>query len=230
MVFQEPGASLNPVYAIGAQIQEVVRAHLGGSRRDAAQRAIRLLGDVGMPEPERCARMYPFELSGGMRQRAAIAIAMAGEPELLIADEPTTALDVTVQAEIVDLLRHLQDERHMAILLITHDLGVVAEMAQRILVMYTGRIVESAPTNALFAEARHPYTRGLLGSVLRLGAGRDAPLGGIPGSVPDLLGLPPGCTFHPRCSIAEPSCADAFPPLRPVAEAHACACYKVRAH
>ena len=230
MVFQEPGASLNPVYPIGAQIAEVVRAHLGGTKAEARRSAVRLLGDVGMPEPERCARMYPFELSGGMCQRAAIAIAIAAGPALLIADEPTTALDVTVQAEIVDLLRYLQDTRGMAILLITHDLGVVAEMAQRILVMYTGKIVESSRTDALFADARHPYTRGLLGSILRLGGGRESSLGGIPGSVPDLLDLPPGCTFHPRCPIAEPGCAAAFPPLLPNGDGRACACYKAHAH
>ena len=173
--------------------------------------------------------MYPFELSGGMRQRAAIAIAISAQPELLIADEPTTALDVTVQAEIVDLLRHLQDTQRMAILLITHDLGVVAEMAQRILVMYTGKIVEVAPAEALFQDPQHPYTQGLLGSVLRLGAGRGGPLGGIPGSVPDLLDLPSGCTFHPRCPIADPSCAATFPPLSSIAPARTCACYKVHA-
>jgi ABC-type dipeptide/oligopeptide/nickel transport system ATPase component len=176
MVFQEPGAALNPVRTVGDQIGEVLRAHQPMTRHEAWSAAIRLLGDVGIPEPERRAKAYPFELSGGMRQRAVIAIAMSVGPKLLIADEPTTALDVTVQAEILDLLRSLQERHGMAILLITHDLGVVAEMAKRVMVMYTGKIVEVAPADALFEAAYHPYTKGLLASIQHLGAGQKEPL------------------------------------------------------
>jgi len=228
MIFQEPGAALNPVRTVGDQISEVLRAHQTLTRHEAWHTAIRLLGDVGISDPERRAKAYPFELSGGMRQRAVIAIAMSVGPKLLIADEPTTALDVTVQAEILDLLRALQERHGMAMLLITHDLGVVAEMAKRVMVMYTGKIVEVAPTDALFDAPCHPYTKGLLASIQHLGAGRKEPLKGIPGSVPDFLSLPPGCTFHPRCSIADSSCTAEFPALRRVGSERQCACYKVR--
>ncbi len=228
MIFQEPGAALDPVYTIGYQISEVLQRHRGLSKHAAQAAAIHLLGSTGIPEPEKRAKAYPYELSGGMRQRAVIAIAMSTQPMLLIADEPTTALDVTVQAEILDLLRHLQDQYKMAILLITHDLGVVAEMAQRVLVMYTGKIVESAPLSDLFKVPRHPYTQGLLNSVPRLGAGRRKPLKGIPGVVPDFLKLPSGCTFHPRCSIGDESCTSEFPPLLEISRGRKCACYKVK--
>ena len=227
MIFQEPGAALNPVRTVGDQISEVVRAHQTMTRREAWSAAIQLLGDVGIPEPERRAKAYPFELSGGMRQRAVIAIAMSVGPKLLIADEPTTAIDVTVQAEILDLLRSLQERHGMAILLITHDLGVVAEMANRVLVMYTGKIVELAPADALFEAAYHPYTKGLLASIQHLGAGGKEPLRGIPGSVPDFLNLPPGCTFHPRCGIGDQACTAQFPALQRIASGRQCACYKV---
>ena len=227
MIFQEPGAALNPVRTVGDQISEVLRAHQTPTRHEAWRTAIRLLGDVGIPDPERRAKAYPFELSGGMRQRAVIAIAMSVGPKLLIADEPTTALDVTVQAEILDLLRSLQERHGMAMLLITHDLGVVAEMANRVMVMYTGKIVEVAPADALFDAPCHPYTKGLLASIQHLGAGRKEPLKGIPGSVPDFLSLPPGCTFHPRCGLADSSCTAEFPPLYRVGSERQCACYKV---
>ena len=228
MVFQEPGAALNPVLTIGSQIAEVLQEHRGMNRREAAAESVRLLGDVGIPDPEKRCRSYPFQLSGGMRQRALIAIATCTRPKLLIADEPTTALDVTVQAEILELLRHLQDQFHMATLLITHDLGVVAEMAQRVLVMYTGKLFETATTVDLFRQPRHPYTQGLLHSVPRLGAGRDEPLEGIPGSVPDLMQLPTGCTFHPRCALADEECGTDFPPFRKAAtdDNRGWACYK----
>ena len=228
MIFQEPGAALNPVRTVGDQISEVLRAHRPLTRSEAWGTAIRLLGDVGIPEPERRARAYPFELSGGMRQRVVIAIAMSVGPKLLIADEPTTALDVTVQADILDLLRSLQERHRMAILLITHDLGVVAEMANRVLVMYTGKIVEVAPAETLFESAYHPYTAGLLGSIQVLGTGRKEPLKGIPGSVPDFLNLPAGCTFHPRCGIGDEGCTTQFPALRRIASGRQCACYKVQ--
>ena len=203
--------------------------HRGLSRHEADIEAVRLLGATGIPEPERRARAYPFELSGGMRQRAVIAIATSARPKLLIADEPTTALDVTVQAEILDLLRHLQEQYKMAILLITHDLGVVAEMAQRVFVMYTGKLVEMARTDTLFQLPKHPYTQGLLNAVLRLGAGRKEPLRGIPGTVPDFLNLPSGCTFHPRCPIGDSSCTTEFPPFREISFDRRCACYKAQA-
>lgn len=228
MVFQEPGAALNPLYTVGHQISEVLQLHRGLSRPQAEAEATRLLGETGIPEPEKRAKAYPFELSGGMRQRAVIAMAISAHPKLLIADEPTTALDVTVQAEILDLLRHLQEQYRMAILLITHDLGVVAEMAQRVLVMYTGKLVEVGTTVELFQDPRHPYTKGLLDCVPRLGAGREEPLRGIPGSVPDFLNLPSGCTFHPRCPIGDASCTSEFPPLQGVSVGRACACYKVQ--
>ncbi len=227
LVFQEPGAALNPVFTIGQQITETLRLHRGLGKNEAKGEAIQLLGEIGIPEPEKRFKAYPFELSGGMQQRAMIAIAISGRPKLLIADEPTTALDVTVQAEILELLRHLQAEHKMAILLITHDIGVVVEMAQRMLVMYTGKIMEMGSTNDLLKSPKHPYTQALLTSIPRLGTGRDQPLTGIPGAVPDFLNLPSGCTFHPRCSIGDSSCTSEFPPLRKITYGRQCACYKV---
>ena len=227
LVFQEPGVALNPVYTVGNQIAEVLRLHRALTKREARAEAVQLLGDVGIADPEQRAKAYPFELSGGMQQRALIATAIAGRPELLIADEPTTALDPTVQAEILDLLRHLQDEYNMALLLITHDIGVVAEMADRVMVMYTGKIVETADVHTLFRDARHPYTQGLLRSAPQLGVGRGEPLRGIPGTVPDFLELPPGCTFHPRCNLADDGCTTVFPPIEEIAPGRQCACYKV---
>ena len=196
-------------------------------RHEAEAEAIRMLGDTGIPEPEMRAKAYPFELSGGMAQRAVIAMATAIQPKLLIADEPTTALDVTVQAEILDLLRHLQKKNRMAILMISHDLAVVAEAAQRVLVMYTGKILEEASAKDLFSQPLHPYSKGLLASVPKLGSGRNELLSGIPGSVPDFLQLPSGCTFHPRCPIGDESCRSEFPPLGTVSQRRLCACYKV---
>ncbi len=227
LVFQEPGVALNPVYTVGNQITEVLRLHRGLTKKEAHAESVRLLGDVGIADPEERAKAYPFELSGGMQQRALIATAIAGRPELLIADEPTTALDPTVQAEILDLLRHLQEQYNMALLLITHDIGVVAEMADRVMVMYTGKIVEMADIHTLFRDARHPYTQGLLGSAPRLGEGRGEPLRGIPGTVPDFLELPEGCTFHPRCRLGDDGCVSAFPPVEDIAPGRQCACYKV---
>ena len=227
MVFQEPGAALNPVYPVGRQIAEVLQVHRGLSKDEGLAEAVRILGDVGIPEPEKRAKAYPFELSGGMKQRAVIAIATCTRPRLLIADEPTTALDVTVQAEILDLLADLQARHGMAILLITHDLGVVAETAERTLVMYTGKLVETGATRELFREAAHPYTKGLLAAMPRLGLGKEEPLHGIPGSVPDLLELPPGCTFHPRCPLADRECLDRFPSLEGW-PGRMVACYKAR--
>ena len=222
MVFQEPMASLNPVMRVGEQIAEAIRWHEPVSPRAAKARAVDLLATVGIPAPAERARAYPQQMSGGMRQRAMIAMALACGPALLIADEPTTALDVTVQAQIMDLLRGLREKFGMAILLITHDLGLVAEQADRVLVMYAGRLVEAAPTAPLFAAPLHPYTAGLLASIPDIDHRQDE-LAAIEGVVPSLSALPPGCRFAPRCSFAEPACNDAEPALRRFgARTHAC--------
>jgi len=218
MVFQEPMTSLNPVYTIGEQIAEPMRIHLGRGRKEAAALAIKLLVDVGIPDPERRAKQYPHELSGGMRQRATIAMALACDPVLLIADEPTTALDVTIQAQILNLLQKLQDERGMGILFVTHNLGVVAEIADRVAVMYAGRIVETGTVADVFAHPGHPYTVGLMRSVPRLGEAtelkrRGVPLPTIAGSVPSVAQLPAGCSFAPRCPLAIDSCQVHVPHL-----------------
>ncbi|NWG72835.1 MAG: ABC transporter ATP-binding protein [Parvularculaceae bacterium] len=206
IVFQDPMTSLNPVMTVGAQIAESLTHHLGMSRHAAWSRATALLADVGLPQPEMRVSQYPHQLSGGMRQRVAIAIALACEPSLLIADEPTTALDVTVQADILDLLQRQQRERNMAMILITHDLGVVASRTDEVAVMYAGRIVEQAPTRALFKSARMPYTHALLGSIPRLEAESRGRLAVIEGRPPDLIRPPPGCSFAPRCSRAGARC------------------------
>ncbi|MER9066240.1 ABC transporter ATP-binding protein [Mesorhizobium sp. M0902] len=218
MVFQEPMTSLNPVYTIGEQIAEPIRIHLGKSHREAAADAVRLLAQVGIPDPKRRARQYPHELSGGMRQRATIAMALSCDPGLLIADEPTTALDVTIQAQILDLLAELQAQRGMGILFVTHNLGVVAEIADRVAVMYAGRIVETGPVSEVFTRPRHPYTAGLMRSVPRLGQATalkaaGTPLPTIAGNVPSLALLPKGCSFAPRCPMAIAACRAAVPPL-----------------
>ncbi|MER9015114.1 ABC transporter ATP-binding protein [Mesorhizobium sp. M0898] len=218
MVFQEPMTSLNPVYTIGEQIAEPIRIHLGKSHREAEADAVRLLEQVGIPDPKRRARQYPHELSGGMRQRATIAMALSCNPGLLIADEPTTALDVTIQAQIIDLLAELQAQRGMGILFVTHNLGVVAEIADRVAVMYAGRIVETGPVSEVFTRPRHPYTAGLMRSVPRLGQATalkaaGTPLPTIAGNVPSLALLPKGCSFAPRCPMAIAACRAAVPPL-----------------
>ncbi len=205
MIFQEPMTSLNPVYTVGAQIVEAIRIHRKTSRRAARQRAIEMLELVGIPSPEERVDAYPHQLSGGMRQRVMIAMALCCEPSLLIADEPTTALDVTIQAQILDLLRRLQSELGMSILFITHDLGVVAEFASEVVVMYAGRVVEMADVGSIFKAPLHPYTRGLLASVPPLDSSRSASrprrLPTIEGVVPDLVALPPGCRFADRCAL-----------------------------
>ena len=228
MIFQEPMTSLNPVHSIGAQIVEAMRAHEPkgqGSARDLRERAIEALRRVRIPSPERRFEEYPHQLSGGMRQRVMIAMALACNPRVLIADEPTTALDVTVQAQILDLLRELQAETGMAIILITHDLGVVAEMADEVAVMYAGRVVERAPVAAVFDDPQHPYTIGLLGSVPRLDEQR-ARLLAIEGSVPPPFALPPGCRFAPRCPFAVEACREGVPALRGIGAGHAVACIR----
>ncbi|MCA1562433.1 MAG: ABC transporter ATP-binding protein [Acidobacteria bacterium] len=209
LIFQEPMTALNPVFTIGNQIEETLRVHGRATRRTAPQQAIDLLAAVSIPEPQKRVRDYPHQLSGGMRQRALIAMSLACEPSLVIADEPTTALDVTIQAQILELLRDLQQRMGLALLLITHDLGVVAEMADRVAVMYAGRIVEEAPVRALFDDPKHPYTRGLMGSIP--GGAPGTRLRAIQGTVPPLGALPPGCAFAPRCPERFDPCPKAPP-------------------
>jgi peptide/nickel transport system ATP-binding protein len=230
MIFQEPMTSLNPVLTIGRQITETITLHQGLDRAAAEARTLEMLRLVGIPEPAQRLKQYPHELSGGMRQRVMIAMALACDPKLLIADEPTTALDVTVQAQILDIMRQLKSRTDAAIILITHSLGVVAEMAQRVVVMYGGRKVEEAPAKALFATPRHPYTRALLGSVPRLGSslvanGRGR-LAEIPGVVPSLKEDIPGCIFAPRCAHATLRCRESYPPLEEKAARHWVACWE----
>jgi oligopeptide/dipeptide ABC transporter ATP-binding protein len=198
MIFQQPSSCLNPVFRVGDQISEVLQIHRGTDRKEGWEKAVELLRTVGIPEPEKRIQSFPHELSGGMAQRVMIAMALACEPELLIADEPTTALDVTIQAQILDLMRGLQGKLGTSIILITHDMGVVAEMAERVSVMYAGRVVEHSNVNTLFDSPLHPYTRGLLSSIPVMGVVKDR-LDTIPGSVPNLIDLPPGCKFAPRC-------------------------------
>jgi peptide/nickel transport system ATP-binding protein len=223
MIFQDPMTSLNPVLTVGDQIAEGVRAHFDVSRVEARQRALRLLQEVGIPDPAERLKAYPHQLSGGMRQRVMIAIALSAEPEILVADEPTTALDVTVQAQILEVLDHLRATRGMAILLITHDLGIVAGRADRVAVMYAGQIVEQAPTDRLFATPSHPYTQGLFASVPRITGpvGRLTPIGG---SVPPATAWPQGCRFRPRCPKAFDK-SELPPPLLPVGPEHRMRCW-----
>jgi oligopeptide/dipeptide ABC transporter ATP-binding protein len=229
MVFQQPTSSLNPVMTTGLQIAEVLELHRGMKRKAALGRARDLMRMVGIPDPDRRIKAYPHEMSGGMAQRVMIAMALACEPELLIADEPTTALDVTIQAQILDLMRHLQKETGTAIILITHDLGVVAEMCDRVAVMYAGEIVEQADVKTLFAAPKHPYTRGLIGSVPVPGVIAHE-LTTIPGNVPNMLALPPGCRLAPRCVVREqdgnPHAADRHPELLPAADGHLVRCWR----
>jgi len=229
MIFQEPMTSLNPVLTIGRQIAESLVLHRGLSRAAAHARAVEMLALVNIPEPARRVREYPHQMSGGMRQRVMIAMALACSPKLLIADEPTTALDVTIQAQILDLMRGLKEKTGAAIVLITHDLGVVAEMAQRVVVMYAGRKVEEAPVDALFAQPRHPYTQGLLRSIPRLGAtagGARNRLEEIRGMVPSMREAIPGCVFAPRCAYATERCRIEYPPLEEKAAGHTVACWE----
>ncbi|MGE0418512.1 MAG: ABC transporter ATP-binding protein [Acetobacteraceae bacterium] len=226
MIFQEPMTSLNPVFTVGDQIIEAMRVHdRSASGHVLRSRAIEALARVRIPAPDRRLDEYPHQMSGGMRQRVMIAMALACAPDLLIADEPTTALDVTVQAQILDLLRDLQAQTGMAIILITHDLGVVAEMADEVAVMYAGQVIERAPGPAIFDDPQHPYTLGLLGSIPRLEEDRDRLLA-IEGAVPPPFALPEGCRFHPRCVFADAACTIASPPLRDLSPGHAAACIR----
>jgi peptide/nickel transport system ATP-binding protein len=226
IVFQEPMTSLNPVYTVGDQIAEVIRLHEGLGRRAALDRAIELLRLVQIPNPERRVRDYPHQFSGGMRQRVMIAMAISCNPALLIADEPTTALDVTIQAQILDLLAEMKSRLGMAVILITHAMGVVAEAAQHVVVMYAGKVVEEAPVGELFSRPRHPYTQGLIRSIPRIDTAvtRKSRLEAIAGVVPSPLDPMPGCRFAPRCPFAQAVCLEAAPPLREIAAGHKVAC------
>ncbi len=227
MVFQEPMTSLNPVFTIGEQIAEAVRLHEGLGRRAAMDKTVDMLRLVHIPNPERRIREYPHQLSGGMRQRVMIAMALSCNPKLLIADEPTTALDVTIQAQILDLLNELKAKLGMAVMLITHDMGVIAETAQRVMVMYAAKVVEEAPVKELFKEPLHPYTQGLLRSIPRidLAATKKQRLEAIPGVVPSLLDVPPGCRFAPRCQYVKPMYTEKEPQLKEARAGHKVACW-----
>jgi peptide/nickel transport system ATP-binding protein len=224
MIFQEPMTSLNPVFRVGDQIGESIQRHLGVSNEEAARRVVDLFVQVGIPSPDKRVRDYPHQMSGGMRQRVMIAMALACKPKLLIADEPTTALDVTIQAQILELIKGLKDTENMAVMMITHDLGVIAEVAANVVVMYAGKIVERGPVNDIFHDPQHPYTQGLLRSIpkpAQIGHRLEV----IKGTVPHPLNLPPGCTFAPRCPDKFEPCDSAFPALEDIAPKRAVACY-----
>jgi oligopeptide/dipeptide ABC transporter ATP-binding protein len=228
MVFQEPLSALNPVQTIGRQISEALLLHKEITRRQALEQAILLLGKVGIPSPGVRIKEYPHQLSGGMRQRVVIAMALSCNPSLLIADEPTTALDVTIQAQILDLMLSLQRELGMAIVLITHDLGVIAQACDEVVVMYAGRVAEQGPVDEIFKRPMHPYTRGLLASIPRLTTARKTRLPTIEGAIPSLADMPAGCRFQNRCPYAEQRCRDARPPLEEAAEGHFVSCLRWR--
>ena len=227
MVFQEPMTALNPVFTVGNQIAEVLTTHQGATKQQARDAAVELLRSVGIPSPEKRVDEYPHQLSGGMRQRIMIAIAIACRPSLILADEPTTALDVTIQAHILELLGRIQEEMGMAMILVTHDLGLIAERSHEVAVMYAGRIVEQAETKELFANPQHPYTRGLMASIPRPGEAGKTRLRTIPGTVPRLYDLPKGCTFSPRCDIRTAQCVTE-PDLVAVKPGHLVRCWEAK--
>ena len=230
MIFQEPMTSLNPVFTIGDQVQESLRYHQGLSRKQAREKSIEMFRMVNIPSPETRVDEFPHQLSGGMRQRVMIAMALACKPQVLICDEPTTALDVTIQAQVLEIMKKLRETLGMAMILITHDLGVVAETADEVAVMYAGRIVEQGPVSEIFANPKHPYTRGLLNSIPKLNAAgarkKKSRLETIPGIVPSLLELPVGCRFQDRCSFVKDQCRQSVPALRAVTSSHQVACYR----
>jgi len=226
-IFQEPMTSLNPVFKISKQISEPMILHRGMSKADAYKESVRLLNVVKIPNPERIVNEYPFSLSGGMRQRVMIAMALACEPKLLIADEPTTALDVTVQAQVLDLMNDLKSRINASIIFITHDLGVIAEMCDRVVVMYAGKVVETSPVNELFTAPQHPYTQGLIASKPDLST-KEERLHVIPGNVPDLTELPSGCSFHPRCYRATEKCRQEYPPTQKISDEHLVSCWEYK--
>ena len=226
MIFQEPMTSLDPLFKVGDQLAEAILVHENVSKRSALDRSAELLDKVRLPQPRELLSQYPHQLSGGMRQRVMIAMALAGQPRLLIADEPTTALDVTTEAQILELMRSLQEEFNMAILFITHDLGVIAEMAEEVVVMYLGRVVEKTDIRSLFNEPKHPYTRALLESIPRVGHKSEGPLRTIEGMVPSPFDIPPGCPFHPRCAHFMPGVCDAAVPANvELDESHSVRCF-----
>src|SRR6202050_5318558 len=227
MIFQEPMTSLNPVFTIGSQIAEAVRLHQNTSRAEARERAIEPLRLVGIADPDRRVDDYPHQLSGGMRQRVMIAMALSCNPQLLIADEPTTALNVTIQTQILDLIRDIQSRLRLAVILVTHDLGIVAEYADTVTILYAARVMEQAPTAELFEKPLNPYTRGLLESIPGVDGTRRRRLQAIPGMIPNALNPPPGCRFHPRCPMAIANCAKIDPPLEEKAPGHYAACIRV---
>jgi oligopeptide/dipeptide ABC transporter ATP-binding protein len=224
MIFQEPMTSLNPVFTIGSQMSEVFRVHQNLSKSEAKEKSVEMLNRVGIPNAEKVYSNFPHQLSGGMRQRVMIAMALSCNPKLLIADEPTTALDVTIQAQILDLMKELKDESNTGVILITHDLGVVAEMADRVVVMYAGEVVEEAPVGEIFSNPKHPYTQGLIQSIPKLEVQQEY-LDSIPGSVPNPLDMPQGCAFHPRCPLATEQCKLSKPILENINDSHKRRCF-----
>ena len=226
MIFQEPMTSFSPVYTIGNQISEAILLHQHTSKKEALEKTLEVLATVGMPKPAEIISSYPFNISGGMRQRAMIAMALSCQPNLLIADEPTTAVDVTIQAQVLDLIAALQKESHMALILITHDLGIIAEMAERVMVMYLGKNIESALVDDLYYQPKHPYTQGLLASIPKFGTASDEALTPIEGSVPSLYEIPPGCSFYPRCPHFMPGkCDEGDPPETAISPDHKVKCF-----
>lgn len=227
MIFQEPMTSLNPVYTCGYQIAETLRLHQGMNKKESKEKAIELMRMVGIPAPEKRVDQYPHQLSGGMRQRVMISMALACQPKLLIADEPTTALDVTIQAQIMELIRNLKEKLNMAVILITHDMGIVAEMAEKVIVMYAGNAIEEADVHTIFKEPLHPYTLGLLDSIPRLNGSKED-LNVIEGTVPGLHDMPEGCKFGPRCRYCSERCRQEMPPLTDVGNNHMVRCFRVQ--